>query len=188
MGANFALGARVQLANQNAMTRNHFFVSLFLFLATLIGSPVQAQVQVHFYSRELSTEFPHALIIVEGSLSNGQKVSDNFGYTPRTVSPTILLSKVKGYVQAAKPDYIAKANRQFSVTVDDAGYARLMARIERWRALKQPSYSLEKNNCVHFIMDMADAVGLKVNRQSKFFKKPRSFLQEVRSLNMGSVS
>ena len=34
-------------------------------------------------------------------------------------------------------------------------------------------------------MELAEVVGLKVDRKSKFFKKPKSFLLEVKGLNPG---
>jgi hypothetical protein len=161
--------------------------ALSLILATLVMSPAaQAAVQVHFYSREFGNQFPHAFIIVEGTLdATGEKVAANYGFTAASVTPAVLMGAVKGYVQALKPAYIAKADRQFTITLDDAGYARLMERVAQWQARKQPAYNLNKANCVHFVMELAEVTGLKVNRASKFFKKPRSFLQEVLGLNPG---
>jgi hypothetical protein len=45
------------------------------------------------------------------------------------------------------------------------------------------SYSLNKRNCVHFVMEAAALLGLSVNRNSKFFKKPKSFVLEMMKLN-----
>ena len=146
----------------------------------------QAAVQVHFYSREFGNQFPHAFIIVEGTIDGtGEKVSANYGFTATSVTPAILMGSVKGYVQALKADYMAKADRKFTVTLDDATYAKLLRKVAEWQDRKQPSYSLEKRNCVHFVMELAEVAGLKVNRASRFFKKPRSFLEEVLSLNPG---
>ena len=69
------------------------------------------------------------------------------------------------------------------MTVDDATYGRILAKVAEWRDREQPSYSLNKRNCVHFVMELAEVVGLKVNRKSKLFKKPKSFLIEVKGLN-----
>ena len=35
------------------------------------------------------------------------------------------MGSVKGYVQALKADYMAKADRKFTVTLDDAAFAKL---------------------------------------------------------------
>jgi len=158
---------------------------LFLF-SFVMPSAVHAAVQVHFYSREFGNQFPHAFIIVEGTLdATGEKISANYGFTAASITPAVLMGSVKGYVQALKPEYIAKADRRFTVTLNDDGYAKLMAKVAEWQARAQPAYSLNKRNCVHFVMELAAVTGLKVNRTSTFFKKPRSFLDEVLGLNPG---
>lgn len=156
-------------------------------LVSLMLSPAAlAAVQVHFYSREFGNQFPHAFVIVEGTLdATGEKISANYGFTAISVSPAILLGSVKGYVQALKPAYMAKADRKFTVTLDDAAFAKLQRKIADWQGQKQPSYNLDKRNCVHFVMELAETAGLRVNRASKFFRKPRSFLEEILSLNPG---
>lgn len=149
-----------------------------------VATPLQAAVTVSFYSHDFGDRFPHAFVTANGTLDgDGQVVDDNFGFTAKNVSPAILMGSVKGYVQKLEPDYIGKSDRQFSVTVDDATYARLIAKVHEWQDRAQPSYSLGKRNCVHFVMELAEVVGLKVNRKSKFFKKPKSFLIEVKGLN-----
>ena len=158
-------------------------LSLLLFCAGLTN-PARAEVVVSFYSHDFGDRFPHAFIVMKGKLeATGEVVDANYGFTATSVSPAILLGSVKGEVQTSKPDYIAKSNRQFGVTVDDATYARILAKVAEWRDRKQPSYSLNKRNCVHFVMELAEVVGLKVNRKSKLFKKPKSFLIEVKELN-----
>jgi hypothetical protein len=158
-------------------------LSLLLFCAGLTN-PARAEVVVSFYSHDFGDRFPHAFIVMKGKLeATGEVVDANYGFTATSVSPAILLGSVKGEVQTSKPDYIAKSNRQFGVTVDDATYARILAKVAEWRDRKQPSYSLNKRNCVHFVMELAEVVGLKVNRKSKLFKKPKSFLIEVKDLN-----
>ena len=155
-------------------------LSLLLFCAGLTN-PARAEVVVSFYSHDFGDRFPHAFIVLKGKVdATGEVVDVNYGFTASSVSPAILLGSVKGEVQTSKPDYIAKSDRQFDVTVDDATYARLMAKVAEWRDREQPSYSLNKRNCVHFVMELAEVVGLTVNRKSKLFKKPKSFLIEVR--------
>lgn len=156
---------------------------LALFCAGLVA-PARAGVVVSFYSHDFGDRFPHAFIVLKGKLdATGEAIDASYGFTATSVSPAILLGSVKGEVQTSKPDYIAKSDRQFSVTVDDAVYARLMAKVAEWRDRKQPSYSLNKHNCVHFVMEIAETVGLKVDRKSKYFKKPKTFLLEVKGLN-----
>ena len=169
------------------MTRGLRLILLSLMLlCTGLAAPARAEVVVSFYSHDFGDRFPHAFIVMKGKLdATGEAVDANYGFTAVSVSPAILLGAVKGEVQTSKPDYIAKSDRQFDVTVDDTTYARLMAKIAEWRDRKQPSYSLNKRNCVHFVMELAEVAGLRVNRDSKNFKKPKSFLREVKELNPG---
>ncbi len=167
------------------MTRGlRLILPFLLLLCAGLTAPARAEVVVSFYSHDFGDRFPHAFIVLKGRLdATGEVIDANYGFTATSVSPAILLGSVKGEVQTSKPDYIAKSDRQFDVTVDDATYARLMAKVAEWRDRKQPSYSLNKRNCVHFVMELAEVVGLNVNRKSKLFKKPKSFLIEVRGLN-----
>ncbi len=164
-----------------------FFRTMFLsLLAIFLCAPpaAHAAVVVSFYSHDFGDRFPHAFVTLKGRLdATGEAVDTNYGFTAQSVSPAILLGSVKGYVQTSKPDYVAKSDRQFSLTLDDATYVRLTAKIREWQDRKQPSYNLGKHNCVHFVMELAEVVGLKVNRKSKYFKKPKSFLLEVKELN-----
>ena len=167
------------------MTRGLRLILLsLLLLCAGLTTPARAEVVVSFYSHDFGDRFPHAFIVLKGKIdATGEVVDANYGFTASSVSPAILLGSVKGEVQTSKPDYIATSDRQFDVTVDDATYARLMAKVAEWRDREQPSYSLNKRNCVHFVMELAEVVGLTVNRKSKLFKKPKSFLIEVKGLN-----
>lgn len=167
------------------MTRGlRLFLLSLLLLCAGVAAPARAEVVVSFYSHDFGDRFPHAFIVLKGTVdATGEAVDTNFGFTATSVSPAILLGSVKGKVESSKPDYIAKSDRQFDVTVDDATYARVLAKVDEWRTREQPSYSLNKRNCVHFVMELAEVVGLTVNRKSKLFKKPKSFLIEVKGLN-----
>jgi len=159
---------------------------LLTLLAFCLGfaAPAGAAVTVSFYSHDFGDRFPHAFITLKGTLdATGQAVDLNYGFTATAVSPAILWGPVKGHVQTKDEAYIGKSDRQFSVTVDDATYAQVLTKVQQWQDRDQPSYSLGKGNCVHFVMELAEVVGLKVNRKSKFFKKPKSFLLEVKGLN-----
>ncbi len=169
------------------MTRGVRLILLsLLFLCAGLTAPARAEVVVSFYSHDFGDRFPHAFVVLKGKIdATGELVDANYGFTATSVSPAILFGSVRGEVQTSKPDYIARSDRQFDVTIDDATYARLMAKVAEWRDRKQPSYSLNKYNCVHFVMELAEISGLKVDRESKLFKKPKSFLLEVKGLNPG---
>ena len=167
------------------MTRGLRLILLsLLLLCAGLAAPARAEVVISFYSHDFGDRFPHAFIVMKGRVdTTGEAVDSNYGFTAVSVSPAILFGSVKGKVESSKSDYIEKSDHQFDVTVDDATYARVLAKVAEWRDRDQPSYSLNKRNCVHFVMELAEAVGLKVNRKSKLFKKPKSFLIEVKGLN-----
>ena len=167
------------------MTRGLRLILLsLLLLCAGLAAPARAEVVVSFYSHDFGDRFPHAFIVLKGKIdATGEMVDANYGFTATSVSPAILFGSVKGKVESSEPDYIAKSDRQFDVTIDDAAYARLMEKVAEWRTREQPSYSLGKFNCVHFVMELAEVAGLKVDRKSKLFKKPKSFLLEVKGLN-----
>lgn len=158
---------------------------IFLGLALLIAPhSAFAEVVVTFYSHELGDSFPHAFFTTKGKIdATGVEVDDNFGFTASAVSPAILFGSVNGKMDKATPKYIKSSDVRFSVTVNDADYAKLMAFVDQWAAQPQKNYNLNRRNCVHFVMEAAEILGLTVNRQSRLFKKPRSFLEEVKSLN-----
>ena len=94
-----------------------------------------------------------------------------------------MFGSVAGEVVVEGPQQIARSTRQFTMTLDDARYRAVMAVVERWRSRPQPSYNLNRRNCVHFVGELAAAVGLRVEYVDRLMKRPRSFLQHVRSLN-----
>ncbi len=162
-------------------------VAAFLFLA--VPQSAWAEVVVTFYSHELGNSFPHAFFTVKGKIdATGQPVDDNFGFTAKNVTPAILWGSVAGRMDKVDAKYLKSSQQRFSVTVDDANYAKLIAFVRQWEAVPAAkSYNLGNRNCVHFVMEAAASLGLKVNRQSKYFKKPRSFLEEVKQLNLQIV-
>lgn len=137
-----------------------------------------------FYSHDFGDHFPHAFIKLKGTVdATGEVVDTNYGFTAVSVSPAILMGSVKGMIETKDAKYIAKSNPHFSLRLSDNEYRKLMAHVEKWRNLGGKSYNLNKRNCVHFVMEAAALLGLSVNRQSKFFKKPKSFVLEMMRLN-----
>ena len=166
------------------MFRN--FLLCLAFLLSLLSTSVNAEVTATFYSHDFGDHFPHALVKLAGTVNaTGERVDTNYGFTAVHTSPAILMGSVKGMIETKDAKYVSKSNAHFTLRLSHAEYARLIALVEQWRALPGKSYSLNKRNCVHFVMEAAALLGLKVNRQSKFFKKPKSFLLEVMGLNPG---
>ena len=152
-----------------------------LLLALLPLSAAQAEVLARFYSRDFGSVFPHAFFEVEGP----GVPRKNYGFTAKTVTPAILMSPVAGKIIESKPDYVARSRLHFTLRLTDEQYQRLMGVVASWGGRKQPSYDLYKANCVSFVRDAVQVLGLKTNPNTRFMGKPKSFLTEVQTLNPG---
>lgn len=160
--------------------------TLFAALLAILGAtPAAAAVEIAFYSRELGgNNFPHAFVSLRGTVdATGERVDTSYGFTARAISPAILFGSVAGEVLVEGPRQIARSDRQFAVTLSDDQYRAVLGVVARWRNRPQPSYNLNRRNCVHFVGELAQAAGLRVEYVRGLMKKPRSFLQHVRSLN-----
>ncbi len=160
---------------------------LWLLLALLLGlhAPAAAAVEIAFYSRELGgNNFPHAFVSLRGTVdATGERVETSVGFTAKAVTPAILFGSVAGEIVIEGPAQIARSDRQFAFALSDARFRAVVAVIERWRSRPQPSYNLSRRNCVHFVGELAQAAGLRVEYVARLMRRPRSFLQHVRSLN-----
>ena len=162
-----------------------FLFAIFAILALAAHSgQARAEVVATFYSHDFGDHFPHAFIKLKGKNdTTGEVVDTNYGFTAVSVSPAILMGSVKGMIETKDAKYVAKSNPHFSMRLSDEEYRKLLDHVDRWRNIGGKSYNLNKRNCVHFVMEAAALLGLSVNRKSKFFKKPKSFLLEMMKLN-----
>lgn len=149
----------------------------------LLASPARAEVMLSFYSHDLSSTFPHAFVVLKGRTDDGHAIDTNFGFTAKSVTPAILLGSVGGKVETSKADYVASSDRQFAVKLSDRQYEAVMAVVERWRTLPGKSYNLNRRNCIHFVGEIAQTVGLRVVFEKDLLKKPKSFLLSLITLN-----
>lgn len=153
-------------------------------LLALAPGPCLAAVEITFYSKEFGASFPHNFVTLVGTPDRGgERIDVNYGFTATHVTPAVLMGSVKGEVMSADAKYVAKSDPHFTLTLSDAEYDRVVAEIEEWRQLPQPSYNLNKKNCVFFVADLAAALGMKVETPAKLMKKPRSFLESVVAAN-----
>ena len=153
-------------------------------LLALGAAPGWAAVSITFYSKELGASFPHAFVTLEGTLDRGgARIDEDYGFTAKTISPAILWGKVAGKVISDhSPGYVKSSDRHFTVSLSDSEYDRVMATIARWRDARQPSYDLDKHNCVHFVAELAAAIGMTPDTK-KLMKKPRSFIETLTAQN-----
>lgn len=160
---------------------------LALLALLLLSLPAQAwaAVEIAFYSREMGgNNFPHAFVTLKGTVDGtGEAVDTSHGFTAKAVTPAILLGSVAGEVLVEGERQIARSDRQFAVTLTDAQYAAVMAVVERWRARQQPSYNLNRRNCIHFVAEIAEAAGLRIEYPRRLMRRPRSYLRHIRTLN-----
>ena len=162
--------------------------SCFWLLACLLFAlhrPAAAAVEIAFYSRELGGDnFPHAFVTLRGTVDGtAEQVDTSYGFTAKAVTPALLFGSVGGEIVIEGERQIARSERQFALTLSDERYRAVVAVVEEWRNRPQPSYNLNRRNCVHFVGAVAQAAGLRVEYVQRLMKRPRSFLQHLRSLN-----
>ena len=165
---------------------------LLVFLVLLLsghGAAVAA-VEIAFYSREMGgSHFPHAFVRLSGTPdAGGEPVDTTFGFTARRISPAILFGSVAGHVVVEVPQLVARSRREFALILTDAQYEAVQETVRRWRGRRQPSYNLNRRNCVHFVADLARTIGLRVENAEALMKRPGAFLAHVRSLNAGLIN
>ena len=167
------------------------FARLALFAVLILGfqAPAFAAVEIAFHSRELGGSFPHAFIRLRGTLdATGEAVDISYGFTARAVSPAILFGPVSGEVFIEGEARVRDSDRQFRLTLTDDQYRAVLAVVDEWRNRPQPSYSLSRANCIHFVAAIASALGLTVELVPRLLRRPRSFLIHQRELNRGRVT
>ena len=148
---------------------------LILFILLLCWpAALAAQVQIHFYSKDLAKSFPHAFVRL-----TGPALDANYGFTAVRVSPAILMGPVRGKIQSVDPQYVSRSSLHFSLDLTGDQYREVLRVIDKWRSAPQPSYRLNSANCVHFVAEVAQALGLDAPPDHKLMKKPRSFLEKV---------
>jgi len=160
-----------------------FWVLAMLLLG--VQAPAAAAVEIAFYSRELGgNNFPHAFIALHGTVdATGERVDTTYGFTAHSVTPAILFGSVSGEIVVEGERQRARSTRQFALTLSDERYLAVMAVVDQWRNRPQPSYNLNRRNCVHFVAEIARTLGLRVEEVPRLMKRPRSFLLHIRSLN-----
>ena len=99
------------------------------------------------------------------------------------MTPALLFGSVAGEVIVERPQQIERSDRQFALVLSAAQYHEVMRVVAEWRDRAQPSYNLNRRNCIHFVAELAATIGLTVEYPERLMKRPRSYLQHVRSLN-----
>ena len=144
-----------------------------------------AAVEIAFHSRSMGSSFPHAMIVMRGTVdATGEWVDSNYGFTVRhQIGPSVLFGSVQGTVMSERREYVAGTTRHFSLHLSDDEYRRVMRLIDRWRALPQPSYHLDRRNCVTFVAEIATTLGLQAMPDRATRRRPQAFLDGVLRAN-----
>lgn len=158
-----------------------FLISIFGIL--LLPYQAQAEVTLTFYSHNFGSNYPHAFVEIKGNLETGEIIEEDLGFTPAFVGPNVLLGSVKGIIKGVPKGYKENSDPHFAIVVSDETYHEIKSFTEDWLTSRKKSYNLNKRNCVHYIGAMLNLVDIKTNTESRYFKKPKSFLKETLSLN-----
>lgn len=161
----------------------HFLAATLAALNVLTAPAVaSAAVEIKFYSHDLDQQFPHAFVVLKGTLdATGETVDTNLGYSAQQVSPAILIKSVQGrFDEGIIPaEYIARSTEHFSLMLSDEEYRTVLAVAAAWKARPQPSYNLGSANCVHFVSDVLLALHMRGEPRKGLMRSPRSFLDQV---------
>src|SRR6478735_10022877 len=162
------------------------------------AAPAQAAVTITFYSHDfrmfgagLLANFPHGFIILSGTPDDGTtSVTGNFGFSATDFFINALWEPVEGSLDKnpLPADYVNGADRHFSFPLTDAQYRAVAAVVEKWRSYPQPSYDIDKHNCVTFVKELAVAAGLTVSEAPRFIRKPKEFLADMATRNAGFLA
>ena len=165
--------------------------SKFVWLALIVlwTMPARAAVEISFHSKDFGVTFPHAFVVLTGTVdATGEAVDTNYGFTVRhLVGPSVLLGRVQGVVESVGPGYVENSNRHFSMVLSDDQFRQVVALVERWHNLPQPSYSLDRRNCVTFVAEIAELLGLEAETRG-LMRRPRAFLDRVRERNAARIA
>ncbi|MFU7529384.1 hypothetical protein [Qipengyuania sp. ASV99] len=161
-------------------------VHLFALIALMWSGAAMAEVQIHFHSFNGSVllgRYPHTFIVLDGTLSSGQVVNENYGFSARRATTEVLSGPVEHMVLAESERNVRRTNRHFSLTISDAQYRRIIAEVQRWQNAPGKYYDLETRNCIHFVGEMARILGLRVEYPGDMLRRPKKWLNHITALN-----
>lgn len=69
------------------------------------------------------------------------------------------------------------------MTISDAQYDAIVAEVARWRNAPGRYYGLDKRNCIHFVVRIAQMVGLRVEYSKDMLRRPKKWLNHIARLN-----
>jgi hypothetical protein len=173
--------------DERRMRRRLAPLAAFVFALALAGA-AQAGITVAFYSHGWGVGphgfvyFPHAFVVIERTGADGAAPTDeSYGYTAVGQDPSVLMHPTPGEVIPEDPAYLKKSTLHFTLQISEAQYQALKAKVAAWAGPSSPLYDLNGHNCITFVAELADALGLKTPPPTG--RDPGKFLDAVRSLN-----
>jgi hypothetical protein len=161
--------------------------ALLTLLFAALAAPAQAEVMAHFHSFNGSVLFgryPHTFVVFEGTLDEtGERIEENFGFSAKSVGPSVLTGPVEHIIMTEKPKWITRTNRHFSIPLTDEQYRRLRREVFAWRDQPGKYYDLDTRNCIHFVGRLAQLAGLRVDYPKDMLRRPKAWLNHVTALN-----
>jgi hypothetical protein len=162
-------------------------LSFVLIALSLWHGSALAAVTVSFHSFNGSVMFgryPHTFVVFDGKLDDTrQSIHENFGFSAKSVGPSILAGPVEHMIYIEKEKYIRSTNTHFSIVVSDATYRRMKQEVAAWRDAPGKFYDLDTRNCIHFVGRIAELGGLKVAYPKEMLRKPKAWLNYIGTLN-----
>jgi len=181
------------LYGSTVLSRPRIKTLIFCLLVLLSSAPAQAAVTITFYSHDfrmfgagLLANFPHGFVALSGAPEDGTPaVNSTYGFSATDFFINALWEPVEGSLDPSPlpASYMASADRHFSFALTDAQYHAVTAVVDKWKSWPQPSYDIDKHNCVTFVKELAIAAGLSVSESPKFIRKPKEFLDDMASRN-----
>ncbi|TMM48448.1 hypothetical protein [Qipengyuania marisflavi] len=162
------------------------FRILFAVLALSFATAAQADVRITFHSFNgsvLMGRYPHTFVSMIGTLDDGTRVKENYGFSAKKTSAAILRGPVEHMILVEKDKWLENTNRHFTLTIDDAKYREVKAEVERWRNAPGAYYDLKTRNCIHFVGSLARIVGVRVEYPDDMLRRPKAWLNHVTGLN-----
>jgi hypothetical protein len=90
-----------------------------------------------------------------------------------------MFGSVRGKVEPLGEGYVRSSEAHFALVLSDAEFDEVIATIARYEAMRQPSYSLNRRNCVHFIAEIAAAAGMEATVPGNLTRRPGAFLASL---------
>lgn len=150
------------------------------------SSLAAAAVDITFHSFNGSVLFgryPHTFVSMEGTLEDGTRVKENFGFSAKKATLSVLNGPVEHIVMTEKEKWLKKTNRHFTMTMSDKQYHAVREMVEAWRNAPGRYYDLDTRNCIHFVGEIGKIMGLSVDYPKDLLRKPRSWLNHIAELN-----